>query len=454
MSISLADARRLAIRAQGLGGARPSSARPPGATQLRRVMDTLGTIQLDAVNVLARTQFIVPFSRVGGYDPALFRSLSGPGQAWFEYWGHAASLMPLDLYPLLRWRMARWRDDLVYNEAYRERRRAWREAHAGYVGSVLAEVADRGPLAASQLSEPRRQTGEWWDRRSVGRRALELLFGDGVLAAWRSANFERVYDLAERVIPAEYLDQVPPPEEEAQRQLVLRAARSLGPATVGDLAEYFWLRPAVARERISELVGAGQLAAVAVEGWKEPAYMLPGARPGPLRREGATLLSPFDSLIWTRQRTHRLFGFHYRIEIYVPGHLRAHGYYVMPLLVSDQLVGRLDLKADRKASVLRVAAAYAEDGYLSGDVAEATTLELHRLRDWLGLEGLTVLDKGDLAPLLKSLSEPARRRGPGAQAVRTDTGGAEPAARRSAPGTHPDRRTGKSDRPPARKAKT
>ena len=205
-------------------------------------MAQLGTIQLDAVNVLARTQFLVPFSRLGSYDPATLRSLTGPGGYWFEYWGHAASLLPVELHPLFRWRMERWRADLADSPAVQERRRAWRAAHAGYMGAVLAEVTDRGPLAASQLSDPRRQAGEWWDRRSVGRRALEVLFSDGVLAAWRSASFERVYDLSERVIPAAMLEMPTPAEEHAQRELVTLAARSLGVATAADLADYFWLR--------------------------------------------------------------------------------------------------------------------------------------------------------------------------------------------------------------------
>ena len=231
VELSAREARRLAITAQGLAASRPAApagtagTARPGRSKLQRVMQQLGTVQLDAVNVLARTQFLVPFSRLGSYDPAVFRALSGPGQPWFEYWGHAASLMPVELYPLFRWRMERNRHDMADSQVAQERRREWRASHSSYLASVLAQVQDRGPLAASQLSEPRRQTGEWWGRRSTGRRALELLFGDGVLAAWRSANFERIYDLAERVIPSQYYDQPPTEEDEAQRQLLTLAAR-------------------------------------------------------------------------------------------------------------------------------------------------------------------------------------------------------------------------------------
>jgi uncharacterized protein len=367
-------------------------------------MDQVGTIQLDAVNVLARAQFLVPFSRLGAYDPAVLRALSGPGGPWFEYWGHAASLLPVDVQPLFRWRMDRRRNDLVDSAVAHQRRRAWRAEHAGYIASVLAEVTERGPLAASQLSEPRRQAGQWWDRRSVGRRALELLFGDGVLAAWRSANFERIYDLTERVVPPEVLDRPTPGDDEAQRELVALAARAMGVATATDLADYFWLRPTAARLRVAELVEEGRLAEVSVEGWRDTGYVVAGMAPKPLRRTEATLISPFDSLIWSRPRTQRLFDFHYRIEIYVPGAKRTHGYYVMPLLVGDQLVARFDLKADRKASTLLVVGAYAEPGRATGSTAEAALAELDRMRQWLALEQLSIGGRGDFAPALADLA--------------------------------------------------
>jgi uncharacterized protein YcaQ len=410
--LSSREARWLAIAAQGLSAPRPATVgvkHTPTRTkaQLLEVMGQLGTVQLDAVNVLARTQFLVPFSRLGPYEPAVLRSLSGPQGSWFEYWGHAASLLPVELHPLFRWRMQRWRDDLVDSPKSQERRRVWRGEHCAYIASVLAEVTERGALAASQLSDPRRQAGEWWDRRSTGRRALELLFGDGVLSAWRSPNFERIYDLTERVVPATVLEMPTPADEDSQKQLIVIAARCLGVATELDLADYFWLRPQRARLLVAELVGEGRLLQVAVEGWPQPAYTVPGARPKAPKRASATLVSPFDSLIWTRPRTQRLFEFHYRIEIYVPGQLRTHGYYVMPLLLGDALVARFDLKSDRQGDALLVVGAFAEPGQATGAVAEAALAELHRLREWLGLSSLLVGPKGDLAPRLTAL---ARRR--------------------------------------------
>jgi uncharacterized protein YcaQ len=369
---------------------------------LRKLLDRVGTLQLDAVNIVARAQFLVAWSRTGDYEPADLRALSHPGGHWFEYWGHAASLLPLELHPLFRWRMQRWRDDLVDSAATQQRRRAWRQAHAGYLAAVLAEIAERGPLPASQLSDPRRRAGEWWDRRSDGRRALELLFGDGALAAWRSPTFERVYDLTERAVPRQILDLPTPSDHDAQRELVVLAARSLGVATTADLADYFWLRPRAAQPRVAELVEQGRLVPVTVEGWGPPAYILPGTRISAPTREHATVLSPFDSLIWARERTQRLFGFRYRIEIYVPAPRRLHGYYVMPLLHGDELVARLDLKSDRRAGALIVTGAYAEPGHGHGATAAAALAELHRLADWLGLADVRVADRGDFAPALQA----------------------------------------------------
>jgi uncharacterized protein YcaQ len=400
VELSGREARRLALSAQGLHGPRPVPSADLERRRLRRLVRSLGAIQVDAVNVLARTQFLVPFSRIGPYDRAHLLELSRPGGAMWEYWGHAASLLPVELYPLFRHRMDRWRADQVDSPAAQARRRAWREANAGYLAAVLAEIDQRGPLSAAQLSDPRRNHGTWWERRSDGRRALEVLFADGVLAAWRGPGFERVYDRMERVIPASILARPAPPAEEAHRDLLALAASCCGVGTAGDLAEYFWIRPQAARPRIAELVEEGRLVEVAVEGWGRPAYMAAGSRPGPLRRDHATLLSPFDSLIWTRERTERLFGFRYRIEIYVPQPQRKFGYYVMPLLQGDELVARLDLKADRASGSLRVAASHLEPGADEVATAEAAAAELHRMRRWLGLQDIQVAERGDLAQAL------------------------------------------------------
>ncbi len=402
-TLSNREARWLALFAQGLARRRgDGSARRPGPGALKGLLGRIGAIQLDAVNVLCRTQFFVPFSRLGPYDRDLLLGLSGPGRPWFEHWGHAASLMPLSLYPLLRPRMARFAQDGAGASSHQRYRADWRRANAPYVRAVLAEVTERGPLAASQLTHPRRQRGAWWDRRSHGRRALELLFGEGVLAAWRSESFERVYDLAERVIPAEVLAAPVPDEDDAERELLALAAGCLGVATAGDLAAYFTVPPATsARRRAGELVEAGRLIEVAVEGWAQPAYVAAEPRPRAPRRDGVTLLSPFDSLIWTRRRTERLFGFCYRIEIYVPGPERTHGYYVLPMLMGDRMVGRVDLKADRGASALVVQAAHAERGEDPASVAEAASHELAALAEWLGLDSVRVVRRGALASSLR-----------------------------------------------------
>jgi len=389
----------LAIAAQGLGTPRPS--RPPGRASLCKVLDRIGAIQLDAVNVLSRTQYLVCFSRIGGFDRSTMEALSQPGGPWFEYWGHAASLLPVELHPLFRWKMQRWRDDQVDSPQVQARRRAWRAAHRDYLQRVLDEITDQGPLAASQLSEPRRRAGEWWGRRSDGRRALELLFGDGVLAAWRSSTFERVYDLTDRVIPADVLGVPTPSAEEAQRELILLAARYAGVGTAADLADYFWIKTPAARPRIAELVEDGHLSEIEVEGWGKPAYALPGRLEKRLRRIEATLLSPFDSLIWSRDRAERLFGFRYRIEIYVPSHRRTHGYYVLPLLLGDTLVGRLDLKADRAARTLRVVGAFAEPDSDAESVVGPLLDELARLRHWLNLDRLAIDGRGNLAAAIR-----------------------------------------------------
>jgi len=408
--LSNREARWLALDAQGLASSRrPPGTRGPTAARLGRLLDRLGTLQLDAVNVLERTQFIVPFSRIGAYDPAVLRGLSGPRGRWFEYWGHAASVLPTEMYPLFRWRMDQWRGDGAEGPAM-VRRQAWRAANADYLAAVLQEVAEAGPLTASQLSDPRRQVGEWWERRSDGRRALELLFGAGVLAGWRNPNFERVYDLTERVIPPAVLDLPVPTAEEAQRELLLIAARCLGVATVADLADYFWIPTPVARVRVAELVEAGRLTPVAVERWRHPAYGVANPRPRPPRRDHATLLSPFDSLIWNRDRVERLFDVRYRIEIYVPEHLRTHGYYVLPLLLGDRLVARFDLKADRKAGAIRVAAAHLEPDVTPDSVIGPAVTELRALGDWLGLEHIDVVARGDLAPALRKAVRGRSRR--------------------------------------------
>lgn len=391
VSLSEREARWLALEAQGLRDARPSG--PVGARHVLGSLRRLGTIQLDAVNVLERTQFLVPFSRLGSYQQRDLLGLSGRDGRVFEYWGHAASLLPVEMHPLFRWRMQQRGGAFPGSATWQVRREAWRKENESYIAAVHDEVRERGPIPASKLSDPRRRDGEWWGRRSIGRVALEWLFGAGDLAAYRAANFERVYDVPERIIPRRVLDQPTPTVEEAQRALVADSARALGVATVADLADYYRLDQRTARARTEELVEAGTLTPVTVDGWAAPAYVTTGVRPRPPRRTEATLLSPFDSLIWFRARTARMFGVEYRIEIYVPAPKRTYGYYVLPLLFGDEIVARLDLKADRAASTLRTHAFHLEAGVTNSaraDVIEAAAEELDRLRDWLGLEHAAV----------------------------------------------------------------
>ena len=392
--VSSREARWLAIDAQGLARPRPKS--PVGRRHVRSAVDAVGQIQLDAINVVARTQFLVLFSRLGPYDVGLLHDLTGPGAELFEYWGHAASLLPMSRQPLFRWRMQQ-HGTHGDSPTHSARSEAFHAGHSDYIDSVFREVRERGPLAAAQLEDPRRRNGEWWDRRSLGRVALEYLFAKGDLAAWRTPSFERVYDVPERVIPAAVRALPTPTKDEAQRRLLVLAARSLGVATVRDLAGYYVIKPPIAKLRVAELVDAGELVQLTVEGWNEPGYALPTARAKPPTRADSTLLSPFDSLIWDRDRTRRVFGFDYRIEVYVPEPKRKYGYFVLPLLLGDQLVARFDLKTDRRASTLRVRGAYAEPGTDPDAVARAAGRELDTLRAWLRLDRVAVTRRGDLA---------------------------------------------------------
>jgi uncharacterized protein len=396
--LSSREARWLAIDAQGL--ARPRVKGPIGKRHLRSVIDAVGQIQLDAINVVERTQFLVLFSRLGPYHVDKLHELTGPGGELFEYWGHAASLLPMAHQPLFRWRMDQ-HGTHGDSPIYAARRQVFQDAYAGYIDAILLEVRDRGSLTAAQLTDPRRRNGEWWDRRSLGRVALEYLFAKGELAGWRNRAFERVYDLPERVIPDAVRAQPTPPADEAQRQLLMLAARSLGVATVRDLANYYVIRPKAAKQRVAELVEAGELIEVTVDGWRETGYALPSRRPRRPTRAHATLLSPFDSLIWERSRARRLFGFDYRIEVYVPEPDRKYGYFVLPLLLGDRLVARFDLKADRQASVLQVRGAYVEPDADTEIVAVAAATELDALRDWLHLDRVAVARRGNLANALR-----------------------------------------------------
>ena len=387
--LSAAQARRMALAAQGF--ADPPGTREPDGWALRRVLDRVGLIQIDSVNVLSRAHYLPLFSRLGPYDTELLdRAAHRAPRRLFEYWGHEASLLPVATQPLLRWRMERAGDD-----AWGGVRRIQRE-RPELVERVLADVRDRGPIAASEVVEEERpaRTGPWWDWSDV-KRAFEWLFWSGQITSARRRGFERLYDLPERVLPREVVETPTPSLEDAQRELVRIASRAMGVAAEKDLRDYFRLPVAEARARVEELVEAGELWPVEVEGWTVPGYVHPEARL-PRSVEARALVGPFDSLVWERPRVERVFGFRYRIEIYVPKPKRVHGYYVLPFLLGDRLVARADLKADRAAGVLRVQASHAEPD-APPETASALAAELERMAGWLGLGGVAVQPRGDLA---------------------------------------------------------
>jgi hypothetical protein len=397
--ISLRDARRIALAAQGFADRRPTGR--IDSRHFRRVLDRLATVQIDSVNVVTRSHELVFFARLGPYDrDALSRWLWGSRQV-FEYWGHEASLHPVDRHPLLRWRMAG-------DHQWGGIRRSARD-NPDLVASALAEIAERGPVSISDLEvhqqAPRRQAS-WWGWGD-GKRVVEHLFYAGEVTATRRNGFTRFYVLPERWIPAEVLARPTPRADDARRELLLIAARAHGLGTARDLADYYRINVPAATKLLTGLVADGALEAVRVEGWAQPANLHPEARRPRRRLRARALLSPFDSLIWERDRTERLFGFRYRIEIYVPQAKRVHGYYVLPFLLDERLVARVDLKADRQAGVLRVRAAWGEpeaEAATAGGrerVAAELAEELASLAGWLGLAaGVDVEPRGDLAPVL------------------------------------------------------
>ncbi len=352
-------------------------------------------VQIDSVNVLVRSHYLPAFSRTGAYDRDLLDDATYRRRHLFEYWGHEASLLPVALHPLLRWRMARAAAGVG---AWGRPTRLARE-RPDYIAAVLAEVAARGPVGAGELEqEGAARGGPWWGWRD-SKVALEWLFWVGAVTTAGRRNFERLYDLTERVLPPAVLAAPTPPEPDAQRELVRIAARAFGVATESDMRDYFRLPVGDCRARVEELVQAGELLPVTVEGWRQQAYLESSVR-RPRRVQAAALLSPFDSLIWERSRTERLFDFRFRLEIYTPAVRRVHGYYVLPFLLGEAIVARVDLKADRPASRLLVRAAHVEPAADVAAVAPALAGELQRMAGWLGLRSVQVEPVGELAPAL------------------------------------------------------
>jgi uncharacterized protein len=389
--LSLAQARRIVLAAQGFADPPPTGV--PTRRHLRRVLGRVGLLQIDSVNVLQRAHYLPLYSRLGPYPTVLLdRAAYRRPHELFEYWGHEASLLPVRLHPYLRWRMANPHPWGGIARLAREK--------PDLIDWVREEVARGGPLTAAQIeADTERSRDNWGWNWSEAKTALEWLFYRGeVVVARRNSSFARVYDLPERILPAEVLATPDPEPAEAYRELVGIAARALGVAAEVELRDYFRLPVTGARQAVRDLVDAGELQPVQVADWRQVAYLHREARL-PRAVRASTLLSPFDPVVWERGRTERLFGFRYRIEIYTPAAKRVHGYYVLPYLFGDRLVARLDLKADRLAGVLRIPAAWGEPG-MPAEALPALAAELRRLAGWLGLAEVAAPDAGDLATSL------------------------------------------------------
>ncbi|HEY1298465.1 MAG TPA: crosslink repair DNA glycosylase YcaQ family protein [Chloroflexota bacterium] len=405
-TLSLEEARRLAIVSQAFGR-RPVR---PTMGHVRKLAAQIHAFQIDSVNVLVRAHYVPAFARLGPYPMDALDTLTYRRRELFEYWGHAACLLPMHLFPLVRYRM---QSDLTREYIATDR--------GAPVAQAYAEVAERGPITAGELSNPGKRSGNWWGWAS-GKAALEYLYDAGLVAIAGRRGFERQYDLVERVIPREVLE-VTIPREEAMKQLICLAAQAYGVGTFQDIVGYFntdgWrdrMRPGlhweraetndprrvkpVARRLVAELVDEGRLLPALVDGWSEVAYVHPAARVPPSVHARA-LVTPFDSLVWERKRIHRLFGMKYSIELYTPIAKRVYGYYVCPFLLGETLVARIDLKADRQRRVLVVQGAFLEPGHQARDVVDELLAELRQMQGWLELEAIEVVERGDLAAPLR-----------------------------------------------------
>jgi uncharacterized protein len=401
-SLTAAQARRVAVAAQGF--TEPKPAGPITRAHLKRLISRIQVLQLDSVSVAVRAHYAPVFSRLGPYDrEVLDRAAWGPrpSRLLAEYWAHEAALMAVDDWPLLRWRMrqyrhGRWGSHIV-------------KANPRLVEEVVAAVAELGPSTAGQIeahlaAEPRVKKGSWWSRSDT-KWVAEALFASGVLTTGTRVGFARHYDLVERVLPASVLAREVD-DEQAVRELTLRAATALGIGTEADIRDYFRLAAQQVKPALAGLVAAGEVDRVDVDGWSAPAYLRSG-RTVPRLDRGTALLCPFDPLIFFRPRVERLFQFVYRIEIYTPAPKRQYGYYVWPLLVDGRLVARVDLKADRAAGTLRVVGAFGESDTPRSRVAAALAGELESMAAWLGLGGFTVSGRGDLAGELRAAAKRA-----------------------------------------------
>jgi uncharacterized protein YcaQ len=390
-TFSNAEAKRIALSAQGFGQPRPTGR--VDRRHLRRVFGRIGLIQIDSVNVLVRSHELALFARLGPHPRTLIDDATSDGEL-FEYVVHEASLVPTEQHHLHRWRMHQpfpW-------PSFRRQV----ELLGDHIEEVYQRVIDEGPLVAGDVKTRVGKRGPWWDYDD-GKIALEALFFQGrVTARRRPHDFARIYDLPERMIPAAVLARPTVPEHDARKELLVMAAKYLGIGTLRDLADYHRQTPSRCKQALAEVIEEGRVLPVAVQGWEHPAYLHPEARQR--RRFGArSLLSPFDPIVWNRERAERMFGFHYRIEIYTPIPKRRYGYYVLPFLLGDELVGRVDLKADRTNRALLVQSAWAEPGANDGQVAAELAEELRVMASWLELDHIEVSGRGQLGPILRNV---------------------------------------------------
>lgn len=391
--VSLASARRIALAAQGFASPRPTGR--VDRRHLRKVLDHVGLIQIDSVNVLVRSQELPLFSRLGDHPRTLIPDATADGEL-FEYWCHEASHLPASMHRLVRWRMEDARNGTMWPGLQK-----FAKSKPKFVQEVRDRVYNDGPLVAGDVKTRTGPKGSWWDWDD-GKAALEYLFWTGEITAQRRTNdFARMYYAPHHVLPPAVLKAKTPTEKEARSELLLLAAKSLGIATAGDLLDYHRQRP-VAKQMLADLVQQGELEQVRVEGWRDVAYMLPGAVK-PRTVSTRALVSPFDSLVWCRPRIERLWDFHYRIEIYTPQAKRIYGYYVLPFVLGDCIVARVDLKADRQAGVLLVHGAFSEPDVDFKHVTRELAAELKLMAQWLGLDAVKVGDNGDLSSALSRL---------------------------------------------------
>jgi uncharacterized protein len=402
-ALSIAEARRVALHAQGFSGqSRDAKATWP---KMQAMVQKLHLLQIDSVNVLVRSHYLPLYARLGHYDVAALdaRCFTQSKRHFFECWAHEASLVPLDLHPLMRWRMDRAR---AGNGTYKSMN-AYGLENKPFLKTTLDHIRENGPIRSSEVPGGGKAEGGWWGW-SKGKMTLETLFDQGLVTAATRQGFERIYDVPERVLPADVLNLPTPSERDCFRILIEKSAEALGIATEFDLRDYFRLPVAEARQATLDAVESGAIVPVTVEGWNRQAYLHRDAKIP--RKAGATaLLSPFDPIVWDRDRAERLFNFHYRIELYTPGPKRKFGYYVLPFMVGERLAGRLCLKSDRETGTLLVNRAHLEDGENPAEVAAAIAAELQLMSQWLGLGKVKIGRAGAFAKALSAASRDSAR---------------------------------------------